>query len=104
MKTKIFATTTLGSEPVLKSLGSILVELNDVKLQHRVTKHYHRSREELARLAPLKPDKQFYRKMSRLLLAERIQLVREHYGLIPELVRTHLKCAIVGMFRKECKR
>jgi hypothetical protein len=92
---------TLGSSPSLMVINDMLIKLNDPKITNRVTACYLHPREEIAKLKKyVKPhDVPYYTRLLMLVRDRAMQKVDRQKGNIPKDLYTHLRCAVVGVFR-----
>jgi hypothetical protein len=95
------ATGTLGSSTSQLALKKILAENKDPKVTNAVTSRFLRAKDHLKRLKKhlRTQDIAFYGSMLSLLQQHHLGAVDNMKGKIPDIVHSHLRCCVVGVFR-----
>jgi hypothetical protein len=92
---------TLGSSPALVVINEMLIKINDPKITNRVTSCYLHPREEIAKLKRYvkERDLSFYTRLLLLIRERAMAKVDRQKDHLPKDLYTHLRCAVVGVFR-----
>jgi RecA-family ATPase len=96
---------TLGSSPSLIAINKMLIAINDAKITNRVTRCFLQPKEEIAKLKAYVKDRDisFYIRLLSLLREQALAKVDKHRDDLEKDLYTHLRCAVVGLFREAAR-
>lgn len=92
----------LGSSPSQITINKILRTIDKPKITNRVTRCFLQSKEEIAKLkACVKNyDTSFYIRLLNIFREQALVKVDKHKDSLEKDLYTHLRCAVVGLFRE----
>jgi hypothetical protein len=92
---------TLGSSPVLNVVNAMLIKANDPKITSRVCRCYLHPKEDIAKLRKYVRDHDvgFYIQLLNIIRERALEKVDRQKTHLEKDLYTHLRCAVVGMFR-----